>query len=549
METQLKKPYKEIIRIAIIVMLLLIAYIPNFLYWRFDIHLPLYFTFQSNIIYIGLFTAWGISVHYRIIQKQVRGYLIAISALIVFWIILRIIKYYLVDDIYLDRQLWYMYYVPMLLISSLSVLVAMSLRKPENYRLPKWTGIVMMLTVLLILMVLTNDLHQLTFSFPQGKVWTEEDYKYEIVYKLVFLWEVLTAFGTLVILIAKCRTPRSQRFLWLPFIPLILCVLYAVLYITGWHVLRLFARDITIAFCLLFTATLESCIRVGLIQSNYNYDELFRASKISARITDNNGRTFLSSESVAIMDKEILCQAQIEPVLFPQGIRLSSTPIIGGHFLWQENVAQLTKMLAELENINESLQGRNITLQVEQKTRLRRQQLAQQNRIYNIMQSQTKDKVYHLSVLLDRLENINNIQILKQIAVLTAYLKRRYNLIFLAEDSSEIPAVELKYCIRESVQSLTLFGISCAYDFDLKDSLPFTEMTNIYDVFETIIEKSLDTLTSLHLHIKKEHVGIIMTMILTAQTDLSELHIENLTIQQEDDEEWRLIYRIGGEQK
>jgi hypothetical protein len=75
-------------------------------------------------------------------------------------------------------------------------------------------------------------------------------------------------------------------------------------------------------------------------------------------------------------------------------------------------------------------------------------------------------------------------------------------------------------------------------------------------VFETIIEKSLDTLTSLHLHIKKEHVGIIMTMILTAQTDLSELHIENLTIQQEDDtiqqeddEEWRLIYRIGGEQK
>jgi len=68
-------------------------------------------------------------------------------------------------------------------------------------------------------------------------------------------------------------------------------------------------------------------------------------------------------------------------------------------------------------------------------------------------------------------------------------------------------------------------------------------------VFETIIEKSLDTLTSLHLHIKKEHVGIIMTMILTAQTDLSELYIENLTIQQEDDEEWRLIYRIGGEQK
>lgn len=37
-------------------------------------------------IYIGLFIAWGVSIHRRIVQPQVSRYLIAISALMVFWI-------------------------------------------------------------------------------------------------------------------------------------------------------------------------------------------------------------------------------------------------------------------------------------------------------------------------------------------------------------------------------------------------------------------------------------------------------------------------------
>ena len=36
-----------------------------------------------------------------------------------------------------DSYLWYGYYFPMLFIPLLCVLVALSLGKPENYRLPK----------------------------------------------------------------------------------------------------------------------------------------------------------------------------------------------------------------------------------------------------------------------------------------------------------------------------------------------------------------------------------------------------------------------------
>ena len=42
------------------------------------------FSFFRSVIYIVLFTAWGISVCRRIIQPQARRYLTAISALMVF---------------------------------------------------------------------------------------------------------------------------------------------------------------------------------------------------------------------------------------------------------------------------------------------------------------------------------------------------------------------------------------------------------------------------------------------------------------------------------
>ena len=69
-----------------------------------------------SLIYIALYIGWGISVSKRIIQVDVRHYLIAVSGLMVFWFILRSMKYYFITDIGIARQLWYWYYLPMLFI-------------------------------------------------------------------------------------------------------------------------------------------------------------------------------------------------------------------------------------------------------------------------------------------------------------------------------------------------------------------------------------------------------------------------------------------------
>ena len=108
-----------------------------------------------SLIYIGLMTWRGVSLWQRIVQTQVRRYLAATAALCVFWLSIRTVKFFFAAI----RYLWYGYYVPMLFIPLLCVLVALSLGRLENYRLPKWTNLLYLPTALLLLQVLTNDLH------------------------------------------------------------------------------------------------------------------------------------------------------------------------------------------------------------------------------------------------------------------------------------------------------------------------------------------------------------------------------------------------------
>ena len=69
-------------------------------------------------IYVFLFSAWCYSLWIRIVQTQARRYLVAISALMVLWILLRSIKFS-IENTDTERWLWYFYYFPMLFIPML----------------------------------------------------------------------------------------------------------------------------------------------------------------------------------------------------------------------------------------------------------------------------------------------------------------------------------------------------------------------------------------------------------------------------------------------
>ena len=69
-----------------------------------------------TLIYIGLYIGWGISINKRVVQKAAKNTLLFISGLMIFWFIVRSIKYFFAMDVNVERYSWYSYYLPMLFI-------------------------------------------------------------------------------------------------------------------------------------------------------------------------------------------------------------------------------------------------------------------------------------------------------------------------------------------------------------------------------------------------------------------------------------------------
>ena len=199
-------------------------------------------------IYIGLFAAWGISVRNRIIQPQVRRYLTAVSVLMVLWITVRTIRYLLEECPWVIRHLWYLYYLPMLFIPLLAVFVALSLGKPESFRLPKWSAFLPIPAAILLLLVLTNDLHQLVFVFPEDAVVWENDYSYAAGYFAAVGWMIFCTLAALVMMMIKCRVPRSRTVLLRPFVPVMMALVYGVCLFFRIPWLKVLAGDMTVVF-------------------------------------------------------------------------------------------------------------------------------------------------------------------------------------------------------------------------------------------------------------------------------------------------------------
>lgn len=477
------------------------------------------------LIYIGLLAAWGISVQTRIIQTQVRRYLLVIAGLMLLWLTLRTVKYN-TYHMTAERFLWYGYYLPMLFIPVLAVLVALSLGKPENYRLPKWTHFLYLPSALLFLLVLTNDLHQLVFFFPTGVLSTRE-YDYGIGYYVVLAWMVLCAAAALVIILAKCRIPQSRRYLWLPVVPFALALGYCAAYIKGVYWVWLLAGDLTVSMCLIITAIFESCIQCSLIQSNTHYAELFHASTIGALITDRDFSVACAAENARSVDSQTLMAAAESPVVTADGIRISEAPIRWGHVFWEDDISPMLAVLKELDDTREELQSYGSILQAENAQKARRKKLEEQERLYRAMQEKAAAPAVRLSNLAKALQGVQDADaarfLLWKMTVIGAYLKRRSNLVFLADRDGMVPVSEVALCLNESMDNLRLHVRRCASRLDFEGELRLETAAALYDFFEAAIELAMDDLSGAAANVTRKEDACVLSLMLQCGTDLTSL--------------------------
>lgn len=477
-----------------------------------------------SLIYIALYIGWGISVSKRIIQEQVRHYLVSVSGLMVFWFVIRSMKYYFITDIGIARQLWYWYYLPMLFIPLFSLFVVISLGKPENARLSKTALLLLSIpTVLCLLLVLTNDLHQLVFSFPEGEVWTDKNNGYTFGYYIVLGWEILCALAAFVIMIIKCRL--SYRKKYLPFLLLACSIVYAFIYVSGVEWMQLIGGDITAAQCLMFTGILESCIQCGLIQTNTGYEELFMVSRLGAQITDQGNIVCLASSKAGGLTDEQRMSAKTHPVLADKTTLIKSKPIRFGHVLWQEDVSELTEAIEQIEENCRDLSERNRIRQENLETKKKILSLQEKNRAADVLNRETAGQISMIEHLLTQYDAENDAQkrekLLAGAAVLGAYIKRYGNLLLVSHREETADIRDLSRCFEDSFVNLELLDVKCLCTLPADVILATKDMLRIYHAFETILEDCLFDLHSVWVNARERKGQFLVSIDFVCDTDLS----------------------------
>ena len=471
---------------------------------RHIFHSPAVSHLRSGI-YVFLFSVWCYSLWIRIVQTQARRYLLAISVLMVLWILLRSIKYS-IENTDAERWLWYFYYFPMLFIPMLSVFVSRSLGKGEDFRLPRWTKILYVPTLLLLLLVLTNDLHQQVFSFPSG-VLSDREYRYEGGYFFVMGWEALCAGFAFLSMAKNCRIPRSRRIRWLPLVPLALSLAYACAYVKKVYWVWVLAGDMTVSQCLIFASILECCIQCGLIQSNLGYDELFEATSLPVQITD---QAFCSQYvSVAMrgaLPPNELRQMRVDTIHLGDDTLLKRHRLRSGWVFWKEDISALNQIRKELELTRDELRDTGDVLAAENAQRARWLKLTEENRLYDMMEAQTARQIAMLRDLLSELQKTEDPDrarhLLGQVIIIGTYVKRRSNLIFVGVQRGAISVQELRLCLNESSENIRVSGADCKTIVKGEGQLTVEQATQVYDLFEAVVETELESLRALLISIE-----------------------------------------------
>lgn len=481
-----------------------------------------------NSIHISLLFMWVISLHRRLMNKNVRRLMLAVGCLMLFWLIDKIVKWDFTGSVThpLVRYLWYGFYVGMLFIPTLGAFIINYLGKPENYAHPSRLNYLLIPPAVLLALVFTNDLHQKVFVFYNGFINFDLDYSYDWVYYIVMGWFIVMGFYFVVSMLLKSRVPGSRRLQKMP----ILIMTFAALFWTGYS-MRLYNCDLTVTDILIIVLLLESAIQSGLLPSNTNYRQLFDATTIPVQIVDRDYQPHYVSAGALPVSEMKMRQSESRTVHMGRSL-LNSAPIYGGRVVWEDDISELTALQQQLQDAQEQLGEENTLLQAELELKEQRAKTDEKNRLYDRIAEEVKPQLIKTDMLLQRIarEPENREKLLAKTCVLGSYIKRRGNLLLLGEDAKKVSARELEYCIRESLENLRLGEVFTSLNANCSGQLPLEYIVAAYDFFEAVTERLPDNMTAMLVNLNCDNAGIRMNIQMGCTEGIAQKVLEDISL-------------------
>lgn len=488
--------------------------------YLFDIEFILNFILNTALLF-----SWLISIYTRIIHKKIRGYLLWIGVLMFFWLFIRTIKYRVLAVFPNMNVLWYLYYVPIVLIPLLSYYTARTVGQREDAKLSRKDRLLLIPAGIIILCILTNDFHRMAFVF-EGNTRAGMTYGYGPFYYLSYLFSFSFAVCSILIMFRKSRVKESKRRIYLPFIIVFFYILYSAFYNFNQNHPFLQFIEITIAYCMTTILFWESCIQIGLIRSNSNYREFFKSSTSNTLILDEDGNLRYSTGEGTI-DRSTFELLKKNRTISPNAkSRLYINKITGGYVLREEKLDYLLSLIEELETINRKTEEEILLLQNRMKIDEKRIKLQEKNRLYDIIRRNTEEQMNRIRENLTYLTTHGNEEEKwQEINILATYVKRYSNLVFLSESNGRISMEELRITIAESLNNLKKMGIHEGLKTDVFGDVSLNQAFQIYHAVQKILEHSFQRLRAIYVVLRHSEEEVRLSILLHGE-DLKKPFLE-----------------------
>ncbi|MBQ3706639.1 MAG: hypothetical protein II889_01905 [Clostridia bacterium] len=507
------------------------------------------FMFSANfMIYIGLLIYWMISVRARLLPTRVRGYILASAVLNIVYLLVRVLRFRILTDVIVRRYVDYLYNLAPILVPTLFLMTCIRIRKGGDEERNGKERLFLIPSCLLLLLILTNDLHQLFYrrliplSEFQCVVGT---YTYGPLFYLMYGWMVATLLAGFVILIRKTWRQSFRALLsfgavillwggmnlinWLVFTPLDLVRMYHAPEINIFGMLGLF----------------EICIRNRLFPYNENYTGFFSNLGLPVLVTDERFAPVYETDLPIRASRRQLSDAAASPVYLDEDTRLYGMKIHPGYAFWTEDERELHREERRLASANELLNEENDLIEVENELKERKALLDAQERVYDKIAAAFYPKQKRIEEILEHTDSESDgyDDAMGECCVLNAYCKRKSNLLLLSEGGLAQPNRELFLALQETAKFLKCCGIEAAATGEEYSDLPLDSIHALYDCFETVIEAVLPVLCRMTVSLAVGGIRLAMETKRAPQLPRTELPV---TCKESDGCWFLTIYAEGG---
>ena len=433
---------------------------------------------QQTVLALAIYTIWITLLYIRIFDKTLKKYVLSIGVLLAFWMVVRMLKTYTTG--YVTEILWYLYYIPLLLIPTFYYNCSSYLINSKNKKRRIATIII---STILFLLVITNSLHNIVFKIKSNI----NDYNHNIGYFIIVAWILCLIVVAIINLIKSSKNKGYKNIISISIIILI-GVVYTILYIKNVPVIR--KTNMSVIIGTLFCVGLEMMLDFNLIPNNFRYKKIFKNSNLPLEIISQDGKTRIATNHSINLKENIINDIKdnkVKNTYKDNNIVKNVKAINGGYSIEEKDFSKIKEYEKKLKLIQQELIEQETILQKQRKIATEIYETKLKSEIIKLLDEKIEQKRNLINELIKEMK-ITDIDKMQNIKLLLNYCKRMSSLVISSYNKEKYDNKRLEIIINEMLieaQAIGINGVLKTNIFEISSG----ETANIYEIiFETIMK-------------------------------------------------------------